>query len=123
MNRDSAEVRLKESEERYRLLAEHANDVIWTMSPEGKITYVSPTVEAMRGFTPEEAMNQTIEEIHPPASQAISLGYFERLKIALQGRAPLEEFNCELEYFCKDGSTVWNEVTVIPHRQIGRAHV
>lgn len=115
MNRDSAEVRLKESEERYRLLAEHANDVIWTMSPEGKITYVSPTVEAMRGFTPEEAMNQTIEEIHPPASQAISLGYFERLKIALQGRAPLEEFNCELEYFCKDGSTVWNEVTVIPH--------
>lgn len=111
----SAEELLKLSEERHRLLAEHANDVVWTMSAEGAITYVSPAVESMRGFTPEEAMNQTIEQIHPPDSQAISLGYFNRLAVALQEGSPAEEFRCELEYYCKDGSTVWTDVQVIPH--------
>ena len=115
MDTGSAEELLKVSEERHRLLAEHANDVIWTMSADGAITYVSPAVESMRGFTPEEAMNQTIEQIHPPDSQAISLGYFNRLAVALQEGSPAEEFRCELEYYCKDGSTVWTDVQVIPH--------
>ena len=40
---------LAESEELYRLLAEHAWDVIWTMEIDGTISYVSPAVERMRG--------------------------------------------------------------------------
>ena len=92
MNTGSAEELLKVSEERHRLLAEHANDVIWTMSADGAITYVSPAVESMRGFTPEEAMNQTIDQIHPPDSQAISLGYFNRLAVTLTAER-LEDFD------------------------------
>jgi PAS domain S-box-containing protein len=106
---------LRQSEERHRLLAEHANDVVWTMSPDGLITYVSPAVEAMRGFTPEEAMNQSLEQIHPPESQAVNRAYFERLGESLKNGTPPEEFQGELEYYCKDGSTVWTYVQVIPH--------
>ena len=47
-----AEVELQQSEQRHRLLAENAWDVIWTMSLDGTITYVSPAVERVRGFTP-----------------------------------------------------------------------
>lgn len=112
--RDSERL-LRESEERYRLLADHAHDVIWTMSPGGEITYVSPGVEAMRGLTPEEAMNQSIDQIHPPESQAISLGYFERLAERLKNGLAPEEFKGELEYYRKDGTTVWTEVQVVPH--------
>jgi diguanylate cyclase (GGDEF)-like protein/PAS domain S-box-containing protein len=103
------------SEERHRLLAEHANDVIWTMALDGTLTYVSPSVERMRGLTPEEAMAQSRDEIHPPQSRAVSLRYFDSLLAALESGAPPESFRGELEYYCKDGSTIWTDVQVIPH--------
>ena len=106
---------IKISEERYRLLAEHANDVIWTMSLDGQITYVSPDVERMRGFTPAEAMNQPLDEIHTPESAAISSGYWVELAARLEAGLPAHNFRGELEYRCKDGSTVWTETQVIPH--------
>jgi PAS domain S-box-containing protein len=111
--RRMAEENLRISEERHRLLAENARDVVWTMSVDGRITYVSPSVEKMRGFTAAEAMLQSIEEIHPPASRAISLGYFTRLNARIQAGLPPESFRGELEYRCKDGSTIWTEVFVI----------
>ncbi len=50
--RDEALVRLFASEARYRMLAENAWDVIWTMSLDGTVTYVSPSVQRVRGITP-----------------------------------------------------------------------
>jgi PAS domain S-box-containing protein len=102
------------SEERYRLLAESVNDVIWTMSMDGRITYVSPSVERMRGFTPAEAMAQPLEQIHPPASAAVSAAYFVDLAAKLRAGETPEPFRGELEYYRKDGSTIWTEAQVIP---------
>lgn len=113
--RHTLEVLLAISEERHRLLAEHANDVIWTMGIDGSITYVSAAVEAMRGITPEEACRQSIEQIHPPESAAVSQAYFVRLADDLAAGRPPQSFRGELEYYCADGSTVWTEVQVIPH--------
>ena len=48
--------RLQASEEKYRLIAENASDVIWTTDYDGNFTYVSPSVEKLRGFTVEEVM-------------------------------------------------------------------
>ena len=47
---------LRRSEERHRLLAENAWDVVWTMALDGSITYVSSAVERVRGITASEAM-------------------------------------------------------------------
>lgn len=97
------------------LRAEGTNDVVWTMSATGEITSVSPSVERMRGMTPEEARQQSLEQIHPPESAAISTGYSRDLYAALaEGRAPPGVFRGELEYYCADGSTVWTEVHVMP---------
>lgn len=105
---------LEESEERLRLLADNAYDAIWTMSPDGRITYVSPAVERMRGFTPAEAMRQSLAEIHPPDSAAITLQYFQKLHATVAAGLPVDRFHAELEYYCKDGSTMWAELQVIP---------
>ena len=85
------------------------------MSLDGRITYVSPAVERMRGFTPEEAMNQPLDEILTPASAAISLGYWQELAARLEAGLPPQRFRGEYEYYCKDGSTVWTDVQVIPY--------
>ena len=105
---------LRISEERHRLLAENTRDVIWAMALDGRVTYISPAVEKLRGITPSEAMRQTIDEIMTPASQAKSLGYFKELYAALEAGSPLPSYRGEQEYLCKDGSTVWTEVTAFP---------
>lgn len=105
---------LRASEKRHRVLADNARDVVWTMAPGGTLTYVSPSIMDVRGFTPFEAMQQTIEEIYTPPSQTIAMGYLSTVQSDLEaGRTP-QSFRGELEYRCKDGSTLWTEVMAHP---------
>ena len=105
---------LRISEERYRLLAENALDVIWTIEPDGQISYVSPSIQLLRGFSPEEAMVQPLEQIHPPDSLSRSRAYFRQLHEDLAaGRSP-KPFRGELQYYRRDGSTIWTEVIALP---------
>ena len=110
-----AEVELQQSEQRHRLLAENAWDVIWTMALDGTITYVSPAVERVRGFTPGEAMSQSLEEIHPPESADSVRAYYERLFAAIAAGTDPPVFRGEHEYYRKDGSIMTGELQVIPH--------
>ena len=104
---------LQTSESRYRLLAENLTDVIWVMDVDGRyFTYVSPSVEYLRGYTPEEAMSHSLEETLTPASaQKARAAFEEELTLKRSGNAdPFRSRTLELEHRCKDGSTVWAEV-------------
>ena len=111
-----AQTSLSRSEKRSRLLAENAWEVIWTMAMDTKITYVSPAVEQVRGITPDEAKNQSLEEIHPPESAARVADYYQRVFAAVEIGAAPPSFRGELEYYRKDGSIMTGELQVIPHR-------
>ena len=82
------EAELIRSEERHRLLAENAWEVMWTMGLDGSITYISPAVEQMRGFTPEQARRQTLEEINTPESAARVADYFQQVFAAIEADLP-----------------------------------
>ncbi len=54
---------LKESKQLYKLIAENTSDVIWMMDLNMNNTYISPSTLKFRGYTVEEHLNQSHEEI------------------------------------------------------------
>ncbi|HND48248.1 MAG TPA: PAS domain S-box protein, partial [Anaerolineales bacterium] len=102
---------LKSSEMRYRLLAENISDVIWIYDViENRTRYISPSVERLRGYTPEEIVAGTMESALTPASfQYVQKSIAARLRDFQNGQR--EFYVDELEQIRKDGSTVWTEVT------------
>ena len=110
--RKQAEEALMAGAERHRLLADYASDVIWTMGPDGRFTYVSPSVARLRGYSVDEVMQQSIDEALTPESAAIAKAGIAMATEALEAGRPIPEFHGELEQPCKDGSTVWTDVTV-----------
>jgi PAS domain S-box-containing protein len=101
-------------EQRHQLLADNAKDVIWSMSPTGQITYVSPAVEKLRGLTPEQATSQSLDQILTPSSQTKVLDYFSSLHEAQKVGVAFPMFRGDLEYYRSDGTTFWTEVFALP---------
>jgi PAS domain S-box-containing protein len=103
---------LNRSQERYRLIADNATDVIWTVDLEGRLTYVSPSVERLRGYTPDEVIGQPFATVISPSSIGIVRERMARIQAQARGEEPDAPITSEVEQPCKDGSSVWVEVVV-----------
>ncbi len=103
-----------ESEKRYRLIAENASDVIWTMDMNFRYTYFSPSVEKLRGFSVEEAMSQKMEDVLTPSSMKLVKDVMAEDLESEKMKAidPAATRALELEVFRRDGSTIWTEASV-----------
>jgi PAS domain S-box-containing protein len=64
---------LREYEEYFRALAENVSDVVEIVGGDGRLTYVSPSVERVLGYTPEERLGKPpLETIHPEERPMLS---------------------------------------------------
>jgi PAS domain S-box-containing protein len=120
-DRKRAERALRESEGKFRFLAEKMVDIVWTIDRNFQTTYVSPSIENVLGFTPEERKRQPLEEMITPESlQKVQIMFLEELQRDRQDNAdPDRSITVEVEYYRKDGSTVWMENIVKAIRDPG----
>jgi len=103
IQRRSAEESLRRSEEKYRSLVANIPDVTWTSDSSGAIVFISPNVEKVYGFTPEEIYSDAalwFGRIHPDDVEAVKGAYrglFESNR----------KFQIEYRIQRKDGAWIW----------------
>ncbi len=108
------EAALEDTEKRYKLLADNIIDIIFTSDMELNLTYVSPSVELLLGFSVEEVTGKSLIELMAPESvwtaiEAVKLALDEEKDAAgslIRGDSPPLEIHLKR----KDGSMVWVEV-------------
>jgi two-component system cell cycle sensor histidine kinase/response regulator CckA len=105
--RKRAETALRRSEAQFRALTETSTELISIIEPDLTIRYVSPAVEAMLGYRPEELAGRTaFHTLHPEE--------LPRITAALEGplRAPGAIVTMECRMVHRDGSVRIMEGTV-----------
>jgi PAS domain S-box-containing protein len=109
---------LRESEEKYRLIAENTADLIVATDMNLRFTYISPSIMRTHGYTVEEAMNMTLEQFMTPESMQILLTVFEEeMKLEATGTADPGRIRVlEVEEYKKDGSIICLELSVSSQR-------
>lgn len=108
---------LRLSEKKYRLITENTSDVIWVLNlAQKRFTYISPSIVALRGLSPEEAMAESMEQSMTPDSlkmveAMIKHGY----PLFLQDPSQQTAHTAEIQQPHKDGRLLWVEVNTKYH--------
>jgi len=105
---------LRESEERFRLIAESASDVIWTINPQmERFSYISPSVATLLGLSASDALSQPLETFMESETLDQLRALLRRIskQFTGQGAAELAE-KIELEQRSSDGRKIPVEVVV-----------
>lgn len=107
-----------ETEKKYLLLAENVADVICTLDLDMRVTYVSPSVTHLLGYSAEQALGQQwerwIDASLTPRSAGIVAKDFKEIKssVSQSQEETFKSWTMDLEFICKDGSTIWTESKV-----------
>ncbi len=113
-NEVSADQAFEDIEQRYRLLADNASDVIWVTDLNLRPVYFSPSTTRLLGYTVAEAMEGNLDTALAPDSLERALAAFHKAidwDAARPGGAS-KAGTLELQFRRKDGSLVWVEATV-----------
>ncbi len=98
--------RVQGSEARYRLLADHSTDIIGTADLDGVFSYLSPAIETVLGYRPEDLIGRTLAEfVHADDLDATRRAYLAYVKADPAMPPPRITFRA----WRKTGEMIWLE--------------
>lgn len=99
---------MRESEERFRIIAEYSMDIIKVLDPHGKILYVSPSIEKILGYPVRNMIGKKFYvDVHPEDLKEIKDKFEEMIHTK-------EYFQVNLRRMHQDGHSVWLSTDFIP---------
>jgi PAS domain S-box-containing protein len=101
------------TQERFRNFVENLNDVVYALDHEGKFVYVSPAIEQVSLYTPDEILGRAFTDFIHPDDLAGLASVFQR---NLAG----ESTQTEYRVFDKDGEIRWVSASIGPSLDGGR---
>ncbi|MBQ0720928.1 MAG: PAS domain S-box protein [Gammaproteobacteria bacterium] len=110
MSQDSNKVPSSDDVLQYLRIIDHVEDILWACDASLKLTYVSPAVERVTGFSVAERMQLSLEQTITPAS-------IETLQHVIAEQAGAKNTDagpvrCNIEAYRKDGSTYSAEASL-----------
>jgi PAS domain S-box-containing protein len=105
--RKKAEEAIRESESKYRLIVDTAEEGIWVATPDGKATYVNQKMADMLGYPKEDILGKAgLEFLEKPQQ-----GDVDRNRKILQDKSKVQ---AECKFITKDGSILWTIANTAP---------
>jgi PAS domain S-box-containing protein len=116
--RKKMEEQLRKSQEQYRIIAENTVDLIALHTTEGNYTYISPSVEMLLGYTPQEMLGKNPYQFFHPDDQ-------ERIREESHDLAIRGETNLTIAFRMRrsDGTYRWFETKTQPLFATGTSDV
>ncbi|MDR6719983.1 PAS domain S-box protein [Paenibacillus sp. 2003] len=93
---------LKEAQEKYQVLADHAQDLITTCATDGELLYVSPSVYTLLGYKSEEVIGKSFKDYCYPGD------YPDPMDLSKIGNG------CKMRVLHKKGHYIWMETLAKP---------
>lgn len=114
--RRRAQQALRESEERFRSIFNAAATSMGIISPDGRVLQVNPAACRLFGYSEEEFVGLTVDEItHPEDRDRSGAAY----RAMVSGEQSADAW--EKRYLRRDGIIVWGHTTLAPVRDFGGA--
>ena len=115
--RHRVEAELRASQARYHLIVENIADVVWTLDLKTlRLTYTSPSVVRLRGYTAAELANTRLAQSLTPESYERALRVIqerlERIRLGLE--RPDTSWTDEFDLVSRDGDPIPVEVVTRP---------
>jgi two-component system cell cycle sensor histidine kinase/response regulator CckA len=108
---------LQKSEERHRIYFENISDVIFSIDPDFRIINISPSVERILGYKPDEMIGKPIQDLNVLSPDSLEKAFSDMMKVFSGERIPLSQY----EFISKDGARKFGEVSANPLIREGKS--
>ncbi|WP_459922488.1 PAS domain S-box protein [Desulfatiferula olefinivorans] len=110
--RKQSESALRESEEKFRILAENVTDILWIIDYKDNVfTYISPAVERILGYSADDLLRQPWQRLLAGTTFKPPRPMPEDVDGSASGKSQKTLHTLELEARHRDGNTVWLETS------------
>ncbi len=114
--RKRAEAALRESEQRYRLHFQNVSDLVYSLDSDFKVTSISPSIEALTGYSPEEIIGRRLGHLNFLAPEDISRATSDARRVLAGERIAPAEY----EFVARDGTKTLAEIVAAPQIRDGK---